>query len=81
MIHYYKTITYQRHYCMFSVDCSKKKYLCKYISNYLTLRKSFCEELFGFITGLMTDASVAKLLKHVCDGLNAKKKNKKLCFS
>ena len=56
-----------------------RKHLCKYISNHLTHKKFLCEQHCGFNNGLSIYTSVAKLLKHVHDGLDANKLGK-LCF-
>ena len=50
-----------------------EKHLCEHISKYLTHKKILCEQQCGFINGLSTDISIAKLLKHVHDGLDANK--------
>ena len=57
---------------VFSKIFEKKKFF-KHISRYLTLKKNICEQQCGFINGTSTDISVAKLLKHVDDGLDANK--------
>ena len=50
-----------------------EKHLCKHMSNYLTQKKILCEQQCGFISGLSTDISIAKLLKHVHEGLDTRK--------
>ena len=45
--------------------------MCKHISNHLTHKKILCEQQCGFMNGLSTDISVAKLPKYVHDGLDA----------
>ena len=71
-MHYYWIVTDQFYYIQFLVKYSKKKFF-KHISRYLTLKKNICEQQCGFINGTSTDISVAKLLKHVDDGLDANK--------
>ena len=43
------------------------------MSNYLTHKKLLCEQQYGFMNGLSTDDSEAKLLTLVHDGLDASK--------
>ena len=43
------------------------------MSNYLTHKKILCEQQCDFISGLLTDISIAKLLKHVHEGLDTSK--------
>ena len=50
-----------------------EKHLCKHISNYLMHKKILCEQQCGFINGLSTDISIAKLLKYVHEGLEENK--------
>ena len=49
------------------------KHLCKHFSNCPTQKKILCEQQRGSMNGLSTEISVAKLLKHVHDGLDANK--------
>ena len=47
--------------------------MCKRISNYLIQKKILGEQQGDFINGVSMDISVAKLLRHVHDGLDASK--------
>ena len=50
-----------------------EKHLCKHLSDYLARKKILCEQQCGFISGLSTNISIAKLLKNVYEGLEDNK--------